>query len=102
TVLTVVITVWMYVAIPKGFLPAQDTGLITAVLEAEPEVSFTELSRLQAEVTAAVRKDPAVEGVVSVVGAGQLNPPPNVSHLKITLKPRAERGVLVAGVVDRL
>ena len=91
TALTLVITVWLYVVMPKGFLPAQDTGLITAVLEAEPQVSFTELSRLQAEVTGAVRKDPAVEGVVSVVGVGQLNPTPNVSHLKITLKPRAER-----------
>ena len=48
------------------------------MLEAEPQVSFTELSRLQAEVTAAVRKDPAVGGVVSVVGVGQLNPTPNV------------------------
>jgi multidrug efflux pump len=101
TVLTLVITIWLYVIIPKGFLPSQDTGLITAVLEAEPQVSFTELSRLQAEVTAEVRKDPAVLGVVSVVGVGQLNPTPNVSHLKITLKPRADR-VLIAGVVDRL
>ena len=102
TVLTLVITIWMYVVIPKGFLPSQDTGLVTAVLEAEPQVSFTELSRLQAAVTEAVRKDPAVEGVVSVVGVGQLNPTPNVSHLKVTLKPRAERGVLIADVVDRL
>ena len=102
TALTLVITIWMYVVIPKGFLPSQDTGLVTAVLEAEPQVSFAELSRLQATVTEAVRKDPAVEGVVSVVGVGQLNPTPNVSHLKITLKPRAERGVLIAEVVDRL
>ncbi|MCZ7594777.1 MAG: multidrug efflux RND transporter permease subunit [Hyphomicrobium sp.] len=102
TALTLVITIWLYIIIPKGFLPAQDTGLITAVLEAEPQVSFTELSRLQAEVTAAVRKDPAVAGVVSVVGVGQLNPTPNVSHLKVTLKQRRERELLVADVVDRL
>ena len=49
TVLTLVITIWMYVVIPKGFLPSQDTGLVTAVLEAEPQVAFTELSRLQAD-----------------------------------------------------
>ncbi len=101
-VATLVITIWLYIIIPKGFLPAQDTGLITAVLEAEPQVSFTEISRLQAQVTEAVRKDPAVQGVVSVVGIGQLNPTPNVSHMKITLKPRAQRDTLVAGVVDRL
>jgi multidrug efflux pump len=48
TVLTLVITIWLYIIIPKGFLPSQDTGLITAVIEAEPQVSFTELSRRQA------------------------------------------------------
>jgi multidrug efflux pump len=102
TAATLVVTVWLYIIIPKGFLPQQDTGLITAVLEAEPQVSFTEISRLQADVTAAVRKDPAVKGVVSVVGIGQLNPTPNVSHLKITLKPRSERNMLVAGIIERL
>jgi multidrug efflux pump len=102
TIATVVITVAMYIVIPKGFLPAQDTGLITATLEAEPQVSFTELSRLQAEVTAAVRKDTAVAGVVSVVGVGQLNPTPNVSHLKVTLKPRAQRDANIQSVVARL
>jgi len=102
TFATVVITVWMYIVIPKGFLPPQDTGLITAVLEAEPQVSFNELSRLQGEVAEMVRNDPAVAGVVSVAGVGQLNPTPNIAHLKITLKPRTERGILVPGVVDRL
>ncbi|MFA5898167.1 MAG: efflux RND transporter permease subunit [Hyphomicrobium sp.] len=102
TAATLLITVWLYIIIPKGFLPLQDTGLITATLEAEPQVSFTELSRLQAEVTAIVRKDPAVNGVVAVVGIGQLNPTPNVAHLKVTLKPRAEREQLVADVIQRL
>ncbi|WP_072373018.1 efflux RND transporter permease subunit [Hyphomicrobium sp. NDB2Meth4] len=102
TVATLVITIWLYIIIPKGFLPPQDTGLITAALEAEPQVSFTELSRLQAEVTAVVRKDPDVQGVVSVVGVGQLNPTPNVSHLKITLKPRNNRSALAPAIIDRL
>lgn len=102
TVATLVITIWLYIIIPKGFLPPQDTGLITAALEAEPQVSFTELSRLQAEVTDVVRKDPDVQGVVSVVGVGQLNPTPNVSHLKITLKPRNNRSALAPAIIDRL
>ncbi|CAN1722752.1 multidrug efflux pump RND permease subunit MdtB [Hyphomicrobium sp. 1Nfss2.1] len=102
TVGTLAITIWLYIIIPKGFLPPQDTGLITAALEAEPQVSFTELSRLQAEVTAVVRKDPDVQGVVSVVGVGQLNPTPNVSHLKITLKPRNNRSALAPAIIDRL
>ena len=48
TVATLVITIGLYVIIPKGFLPPQDTGLITAVMEAGPEVSFAEMQRLQA------------------------------------------------------
>jgi len=102
TLATLVITVWLYIAIPKGFLPPQDTGLITATLEAEPQVSFGELSRLQAAVSDVVSRDPAVQGVVSVVGIGQLNPTPNVSHLKVTLKPRTERQTLVPGIIERL
>ena len=66
TCLTLAITVWLYVIAPKGFLPDQDTGLITAVLEAEPQVSFTELSNVQQQVADAVKKDPAVAGVVAV------------------------------------
>ena len=86
TALTLLITVWLYVIAPKGFLPAQDTGLITATIEAEPQVSFTELSRLQETVADAVRNDPAVDSVVSIVGVGDLNTTPNLAHLKITLK----------------
>jgi len=102
TALTLAITIWLYVIAPKGFLPTQDTGLITAVLKAEPQVSFAELSRVQEKVAGAVRKDPAVEGVIAVAGPGNLNPTPNVAHLKITLKPRRQRKLLVADVVDRL
>ena len=58
---------------PKGFLPIQDTGLITAVTEAGPEVSFAEMQRLQQSIVAAVRADPDVTGVVSVVGVTPIN-----------------------------
>ncbi len=102
TALTLAITIWLYVIAPKGFLPTQDTGLITAAIEAEPEVSFTQLSRLQETVAEAVRSDPAVDTVVAVVGVGNLNPTPNLAHLKITLKPRKERNLLTTDIVDRL
>ena len=55
---TVIATVWLYIIIPKGFLPQQDTGLILAVMEGGQEVSFTEMKRLQSEVEAVIRKDP--------------------------------------------
>ncbi len=102
TLLTLVATIWLYVIMPKGFLPAQDTGLITAVTEAGPEVSFGEMQRLQNRVVAAIGRDPDVTGVISVTGVSTINPSPNAGRLAITLKPRDERRAFVTEIVDRL
>jgi multidrug efflux pump len=101
TLLTLVATLGLYVVMPKGFLPTQDTGLVTAVTEAGPEVSFSEMQRLQDEVVKAIRTDPDVVGVVSVLGVSTLNPTPNAGRLTITLKPRAERASFVTDIVER-
>ena len=76
---------------PKGFLPLQDTASITAVTEAGPDVSFAEMQSRQAAAAAAIQADPDVVGVVSVIGAGSVNPTTNVGRLVMTLKPRGER-----------
>ena len=76
TAATLAATVWLYVVIPKGFLPLQDTGLIFAVMEGGQEVSFNEMKRLQAAVEAVIRKDPEVTGVVSVIGVTPINATP--------------------------
>jgi multidrug efflux pump len=102
TVGTLALTIWLYVIIPKGFLPAQDTGLINAVTEGGPEVSFEEMQRLQTRVVDAIKQDPDVTGTVSVIGVSPMNPTPNAGHLAITLKPRDERRAFVTEVVDRL
>jgi multidrug efflux pump len=102
TFATLVATVWLYVIIPKGFLPIQDSGLITAVTEAGPEVSFVEMQRLQQRIVAAVRADPDVTGVVSVVGVTPMNRTANAGRLAITLKPRDARNGFVTAIVDRL
>jgi multidrug efflux pump len=102
TALTLVATTWLYIIIPKGFLPTQDTGLIMAVTEAGQEVSFAEMQRLQAEVVAAIRKDPDVTGAVSLIGVSPINATPNAGHLAITLKSRDVRRTFVTEVVDRL
>jgi multidrug efflux pump len=102
TAATLVATIWLYVIIPKGFLPPQDTGLISAVTEAGPEVSFDEMQRLQARVVDAIKKDPDVTGAVSVIGVSPINPTPNAGHLTITLKSRDERKAFVTEIVDRL
>jgi len=102
TFATLILTVALYVVVPKGFLPLQDTGLVQAVMQAGPEVSFAEMVRLQDKLADAIRSDPDVEGVVTVVGVSAINPTPNAGHLKITLKPRAQRRADVSAVIDRL
>ncbi|MBN9246081.1 MAG: efflux RND transporter permease subunit, partial [Hyphomicrobium sp.] len=100
--LTVVVTVWLYVIMPKGFLPDQDTGAITAVVEGGPQISFAEMTRLQKDIAAIAAADPDVSGVASIVGIGQLNATQNVGSLKIMLKPRDERKSNVVQVIERL
>ncbi len=102
TALTVAATVWLYLIVPKGFLPLQDTGLITAVTEAGTEVSFGEMQRLQQLVAGKIRTDEDVTGVVSVVGVSPLNATPNAGRLVITLKARGERKAAVSEIIDRL
>ncbi|MFL6950359.1 MAG: efflux RND transporter permease subunit [Xanthobacteraceae bacterium] len=102
TVATLVATVALYLVIPKGFLPPQDTGLITAVIEAGQDVSFNEMKRLQGEAAEAIRRDGDVSGVVSVIGISPINPTPNAGRLAITLKPRDQRRALAGEVIERL
>jgi multidrug efflux pump len=99
---TLAATIWLYIIIPKGFLPLQDTGLIYAVLEGGEDVSFTEMQRLRGVVEEVIRKDQDVTGVVSVVGVTPLNATPNAARLAITLKPRDERALTVGPIIDRL
>ena len=87
---------------PKGFLPPQDTGLIFAVSEAGTEVSFAQMQRLQGQVEDAIKKDPDVTGVVSILGVSRMNPTPNAGRLAITLKPRDQRRASVDDIVGRL
>jgi multidrug efflux pump len=102
TLVTMVATVWLYIIIPKGFLPQQDTGLIFAVMEGGQEVSFAEMTRLQTTVESTIRKDAEVTGVVSVIGVTPLNATPNAGRLAITLRPRDVRTVSVTAVIARL
>jgi len=102
TVVTLVATVGLYVIIPKGFLPSQDTGLITAVFETEPTTSFDSMKTTQALVTDKLRHDQDVTGVVSVVGASANNLTLNTGTLTLVLKPRSERTSSAADVIDRL
>jgi len=102
TLATLAATIALYVVMPKGFLPLQDASLITAVTEAETDVSFAEMQRRQRQVEDAIRADPDVTGVVSVIGVSPLNATPNAGRLTIVLKPRNERDDLVDTIMTRL
>ncbi len=102
TFATIAATLFLYVVAPKGFLPLQDTGSITAVTQAGPDVSFVEMQARQTQAADMIKADPDVIGVVSVIGAGSVNPTTNVGRLVMTLKPRGERVDDVSVVVARL
>jgi multidrug efflux pump len=99
---TVVLTVALYIAIPKGFFPVQDTGLIQAVTEGPQSVSFASMSERQRVLAEAILKDPAVESLTSFVGVDGTNPTLNSGRMLINLKPRSERSLSAAQVIRRL
>ncbi len=99
--ITVVVTIALYIVIPKGLLPEQDTGLITGVVEADQNIAFPAMQQRTEAVAAALRNGPDVAGVAAFIGAGSINPTLNQGQLSIVLKPRNERGALDA-VIARL
>jgi len=102
TLATLAATIFLYIIIPKGFLPLQDTGMITAVTEASTDISFVEMQRQQGAVEAVIRADADVGNVVSVIGVSPLNATPNAGRLAITLKPRENRSTRVETIINRL
>ncbi|WP_160000134.1 efflux RND transporter permease subunit [Roseomonas sp. 18066] len=99
--LSVAATAWLYVVMPKGFLPVQDTGLIRITAEAPQDASFARVSALLGEAATVLRQDPAVASVTAVAGAGSVNTTQNTGRIMAVLKPRAERDEAQA-VIDRL
>jgi HAE1 family hydrophobic/amphiphilic exporter-1 len=95
-------TVYLYIAIPKGFFPTEDTGFIQASTEAATDISFPAMVALQAKVSEIVLKDPAVAYINPSVGPGGVNPTPNTGRIYIALKPRSERSENSTGVIQRL
>ncbi len=87
----VVLTVFLYIAIPKGLLPEQDTGLITGVVQADDNIAFPQMEQRTRAVAEALRADPAVAGVAAFIGAGTINPTLNQGQLSIVLKDRGDR-----------
>jgi hydrophobe/amphiphile efflux-1 (HAE1) family protein len=101
-VATIAITVVMFVQIPKGFFPIQDTGLISGVSEASQEVSPQEMMRLQQELGAIILRDPDVEAMGSQTGSTDSPNPANTGGFTIVLKPRDQRTASARQIIDRL
>ena len=85
TALTLVATIWLYVVIPKGFLPQQDTGLLVGVTDAAQDISFATMAERQRALAEVIARDPAVRAVDSFVGAGTVNPTLNSGRLYIDI-----------------
>ena len=88
---TLIASVVLYLLIPKGFFPVQDTGVIQGITEAPQTVSFAAMSERQQRLVDAVMKDPAVESLSSIIGVDGINPTLNAGRMLINLKPHAER-----------
>ena len=91
TVATLAVTVFLFIIVPKGFFPVQDTGVILGVSEAPPSVSFAEMSRLQQQLAEVIQRDPAVKSLSSFIGVDGINTVMNSGRIQINLKPLAER-----------
>ena len=99
---SLVLTVWAYREIPKGFLPSEDTGFVFGFTEAAEGISFAEMAKHQKEVIAAVRRDPAVLTTFASIGASGPNASLNTGRIFVGLKPRGERDDSADQVIARL
>jgi len=95
-------TVFLYIVIPKGFFPVQDTGLIQGISEAEPSVSFEAMAQRQQALAAAILRDPDVVSLSSFIGVDGTNTTLNTGRLLMNLKPRNQRRSSASDVIRRL
>jgi hydrophobic/amphiphilic exporter-1 (mainly G- bacteria), HAE1 family len=102
TAITIATTVALYTIIPKGFFPVEDTGFISATIEAPADISFRAMQQRQLEITELVRSDPAVDYVNTTVGVGGPNSTNNTGRLFIALKAKSERKEDGTQVIQRL
>jgi len=100
--LTVIFTVYLYLVIPKGFFPVQDTGLIQGISQAAPTISYTAMARAQQALASAILKDPDVASLSSFIGVDGSNTTLNAGRFLINLRPRDSRALSAAQIIRRL
>jgi multidrug efflux pump len=99
---TLGLTVFLYIVIPKGFFPVQDTGLIQGISQAPPSISFEAMAQRQQALAAAILNDPDVVSLSSFIGVDGTNPTLNSGRFLINLKPRDHRRTSASDVIRRL
>jgi len=99
---TLVLTLFLYVVVPKGFFPVQDTGVILGISEAPQNVSFTAMSQRQRALAEIILQDPDVASLSSFIGVDGTNTTPNSGRIQINLKPRDERDATASEIIRRL
>jgi multidrug efflux pump len=101
-VATLLLTVFLYMVIPKGFFPVQDTGVIQGISQAPPRIGSKAMAEKQQELAKIVLDDPAVESLSSFIGADGTNTTTNSGRISINLKPLAQRKINASDVIRRL
>jgi multidrug efflux pump len=99
---TLVLTILLYVIVPKGLFPVQDTGVIQAISQAPQTISFSAMAEKQQALADAVSKDPAVESLSSFIGIDGTNTTLNSGRMLINLKPLQERKISASDIIRRL
>jgi multidrug efflux pump len=102
TVGTLVLTLFLYIIVPKGFFPVQDTGVILGISEAPESVSFDALAKRQQAIAHVILQDPDVVSLSSFIGVDGVNTTPNSGRIQINLKPRNQRNATASDIILRL
>ena len=102
TLATFVLTVYLYIIVPKGFFPVQDTGVLLGITEAPQAISFEAMGERQQELARVILKDPDVESVSSFIGIDGTNTTLNSGRIQINLKDREDRSTTASQVITRL
>ena len=99
---TLLLTIFLYIIIPKGFFPVQDTGVIQGISQAPQTIGSKAMAEKQQELAKVILQDPAVESLSSFIGADGTNTTTNSGRMSINLKPLNERKISASDVIRRL
>ncbi len=102
TLATFILTVYLYIIVPKGFFPVQDTGVLLGITEAPQAISFSAMAQRQQDLARIILRDPDVESISSFIGVDGTNTTLNCGRIQINLRDREQRSTSASDVIRRL